>query len=167
MANATQTAKAATDEAVAAGKETANKAAEAGRQAFERSAEAGRDAFKKTVDQSVSAFGEISAASKRNLEALADSAAIVTETAQTLSGQAAAFAKSSIEEQVATARKLAGARTVQEAWDIQTGYAKSAFDAYLAEANRWTETMTASTQSAWKPINERVQAAAEQFSIAR
>jgi phasin family protein len=167
MANATQTAKAATDEAVAAGTQTANKAAEAGRQAFERSAEAGRDAFKKTVDQSVSAFGEISAASKRNLEALADSAAIVTETAQTLSGQAAAFAKSSIEEQVATARKLAGARTVQEAWDIQTGYAKSAFDAYMAEANRWTETVTASTQQAWKPITERVQATAEQFAVVR
>ena len=167
MANATQTAKAATDEAVAAGKETVNTAADAGRQAFERGAEAGRDAFKKSVDQTVSAFSELSAASKKNLEALADSAAIVTETAQTLSGQAAAFAKSSIEEQVATARKLAGARTFQEAWDIQTGYAKSAFDAYLAEANKWTETVTASTQSAWKPINERVQAAADQIALVR
>ena len=167
MANATQTAKAATDETVAVAKENMTKAVEAGRQALERNAEVGREAFKKSVDQTVSAFGELSAASKANLEAIADSAAIVTETAQTLSGQAAAFAKSSIEEQVATARKLSQARTFQEAWDIQTGYAKSAFDAYLAEANRWTETMTASTQSAWKPINERVQAAAEQFSIAR
>jgi len=156
MANANQTAKAATDETVAAAKENMNKAAEAG-----------RDAFKKSVDQTVSAFGELSAASKKNLEAIADSAAIVTETAQALSGQAAAFAKTSIEEQVATARKLAGARTIQEAWDIQTGYAKSAFDAYMAEANRWTETVTASTQQAWKPITERVQATAEQFAVVR
>ncbi len=167
MANANQTAKAATDETVAAAKENMNKAVEAGRQAFERNAEVGRDAFKKSVDSTVSAFGELSAASKRNLEAFADSAAVVTETAQTLGGQAAAFAKSSMEEQVATARKLAGARTFQEAWDIQTGYAKSAFDAYLAEANRWTETVTASTQQAWKPINERVQATAEQFTVVR
>jgi phasin family protein len=167
MANATQNAKVATDETVAAAKENVTKAVEAGRQAFERNAEAGRDAFKKSVDSTVSAFGELSAASKANLEALADSAAIVTETAQTLGGQAAAFAKSSMEEQVATARKLSQARTIQEAWDIQTGYAKSAFDAYLAEANRWTETLTASTQQAWKPINARAQAAAEQFTLVR
>ncbi len=167
MANATQNAKVATDETVAAAKENVNKAVEAGRQAFERNAEVGRDAFKKSVDSTVSAFGELSAASKQNLEALADSATIVTETAQARSGQAAAFAKTSIVEQVATARKLAGARTIQEAWDIQTGYAKSAFDAYLAEANRWTETLTASTQQAWKPINARAQAAAEQFTLVR
>jgi phasin family protein len=167
MANATQTAKAATDEAVAAGKESLNTAASAGRETFERSADAGREAFKKTVDQSVAAFGELSAQSKLNLEALTESASIATEAAQSLGAQAAAFAKSSIEEQIATARKLAGVRSIQEAFDIQTTYAKSAFDAYLAEANRWSEAVQASTAQAWKPINARAQAAAEQFTLAR
>ena len=43
MANATQNAKIATDETVAAAKENVTKAVEAGRQAFERNAEVGRD----------------------------------------------------------------------------------------------------------------------------
>jgi phasin family protein len=167
MANATDTVKTATDEAVAAGKQTLNTAAAAGRESLDRSADAGREAFKKTVDQSVAAFGEISAVSKANIEALTESATIATEAAQTLSAQAAAFAKSSIEEQIATARKLAGVRSIQEAFDIQTGYAKSAFDAYMAEANRWSEAVQASTAQAWKPINARVQATAEQFTLAR
>ena len=167
MANATQTAKTATDEAIAAGKENLNKAAVAGREVFDRSAEAGRDAMKKTVDSTVTAFGELSAQSKLNLEALSDSATIATEAAQTLSAQAAAYTKKSLEEQVAVTKKLAAAKSVQEAFDIQTGYAKSAFDAYMAEANRWTEAVTASSQQAWKPISTRVQAAAEQFTLAR
>jgi phasin family protein len=167
MANATDTVKAATDEADAAGKQNMNKAAAVGRETLDRSAEAGREAIKKTVGQSVAAFGEMSAQSKLNLEALTESASIATEAAQTLSAQAAAFAKTSIEEQIATARKLAGVRSIQEAFDIQTTYAKSAFDAYMAEANRWSEAVQATTAQAWKPINARAQAAAEQFTLAR
>ncbi|MGZ8364359.1 MAG: phasin family protein [Caulobacteraceae bacterium] len=124
---------------------------------------AGAATFKKTVETATSAFGDLTAQSKKNVEALTESAAIATETAQTLTAQAATFAKKAFEDQVATAKKLAGVKTFQEAWDIQSGYAKSAMDQYLAEANRWNDVVTASVAQSWKPLNERFAAVATEI----
>ena len=59
----------------------------------------------------------------------------------------------------------AAAKSVQEAFDIQTGYAKSAVEGYLAEFTRWSDLAAASMQRSIKPINDRVAAAAEQFAV--
>jgi phasin family protein len=170
MATAAQT-KSTADQAADTAKTAANTGADAfkaqadfGRQAFQQSADTGRDMFRKGVDTSVAAFGELNSQSRKNMEAFADSAAIATETAQQLASQAAAYGRKVLEEQVTVAKQLAGAKTMQEAWDIQTGYAKSAMDQYLSEANRWTETMTNATVRAWQPINDRVAAAAAQVN---
>lgn len=148
MANATQTIKTAADQA-----------ADTGAQAFT----AGKETFKKTVDTTVSAFGDLTAQSKKNVEAFAETASIAAEAAQTLSGQAVAFSKQAFEANVAVAKKIASAKTVQEAWDIQSGHAKSAMDQYMAEATRFNEALTSSVVASWKPINERVAAVVSQI----
>ncbi len=53
---------------------------------------------------------------------------------------------------------------MQEAFDIQSGYAKYAMESYLAELGRWSDSFTSSMQRSMKPLNERVAAAAEQFA---
>jgi len=182
MANATQDMKAAADTAAETMKTNTDKATEAartgfngfadatreqadfGRQAFQQTADAGRDMFRKTVDGSMAAFGELNAQSRRNMEAFADSAAVATDTAQKLSAQAAAYGRKAMEEQVAVAKQLAGAKTFQEAFDIHTGYAKSAMDSYMTEANRWTEVMTSAAVRAWQPMNERAAAFVSQVN---
>lgn len=189
MANATDNTKAAIDTAADTAKASTAKAADAvkanadkgadmardnietAREGFKAQADFGRqayqqtaDAFRKSVDSSVATFGELNAQTKRNLEAFADSAAIATETAQQLGAQAAAYGRQALEGQVAVTKQLAGAKTFQEAWDIQSTYAKSAMDRYLGEANRWTEAMTTSTVRAWQPINDRVAAVVSQVN---
>ena len=125
----------------------------------------GHEAFKTTVDRSLAALDGFATNSKLNLEAMADSASAAAECAQTLSAHAAAFTKKSLEDQVAVAKKLAGAKSVQEAFDIQSGYAKSAMEGYLAEMTRWSDSFTASMQRSMKPLNDRVAAAAADFSV--
>jgi phasin family protein len=129
-----------------------------------QAADFGHQAFKTTVDRSIAAFDGFAVNSKLNLEALADSVGAAAEAAQSLSAQAAAFTKKALEDHVAVSKKLAAAKSVQEAFDIQTGYAKSATEAYLAEMTRWSDSVTSSIQRSLKPINDRVAAAAEQFS---
>jgi phasin family protein len=128
-------------------------------------ADFGHEAFKTTVDRSIAAFDGFTANSKLNLEALADSVGAATEGAQTLSAQAAAYTKKALEDHVAVAKKLAAAKSVQEAFDIQTGYAKSAVEGYLSELTRWSDSLAASMQRSLKPINDRVAAAAEHFAV--
>ncbi len=128
-------------------------------------ADFGHEAFKTTVDRSIAAFDGFASNSKLNLEALADSVGAAAEGAQSLSAQAAAYTKKALEDHVAVSKKLAAAKSVQEAFDIQTGYAKTAVEGYLAELTKWSDSMAASMQRSLKPINERVAAAAEQFAV--
>ena len=129
-----------------------------------QAADFGHQAFKTTVDRSIAAFDGFAVNSKLNLEALADSVGAAAEAAQSLSAQAAAFTKKALEDHVAVSKKLAAAKSVQEALDIQTGYAKSAMEAYVTEMTKWSDSLTSSVQRSLKPINDRVAAAAEQFS---
>lgn len=139
--------------------------AQSAKAAADQAADFGYDAFKSTVDKSIAAFDGLAVNSKLNLEALADSVGAAAEGAQTLSAQAAAYGKKAMEDHLAIAKKLATAKSVQEAFDIQTGYAKTAMESYIAELSRWSDSMSASMQRSLKPINDRVVAAAEQFSV--
>ncbi len=134
-------------------------------QTAKAAADFGHEAFKTTVDRSIAAFDGFASNSKLNLEAIADSAAAAAEGAQALSAQAATYTKQALENHVAVAKKLAAAKSVQEALDIQSGYAKTAMEGYLAEVTRWSDAFTASFQRSVKPINERFAAAAEQFAV--
>ena len=55
----------------------------------------------------------------------------------------------------------------QELLELQTSWAKSATEAYLAEVTKATDIMTASVKDSFKPINERVTASVEKFQAAR
>jgi phasin family protein len=139
--------------------------AQSAKAAADQAADFGYDTFKTTVDRSIAAFDGIAVNSKLNLEALADSVGAAAEGAQTLSAQAAAYGKKALEDHLVTAKKLATAKSVQEAFDIQTGYAKFAVESYIAELGRWSDSFTASMQRSMKPLNDRVAAAAADFAV--
>ncbi len=132
--------------------------------AADQAAEFGYDAFKTTVDRSIAAFDGLAVNSKANLEAVSDAASVAAEYAQSVGAQAAAYGKKAMEDHLAVAKKLAGAKSVQEAFDIQTGYAKSALEAYMVELTRFSDSFTQTVQRASKPLNDRFAAAAEQFA---
>lgn len=128
---------------------------------------AGAQAFRDGVDKSVASLTELNAQGKKNLEAVVESAAAAQKGAEALSQQALAYSKKSWEDGVAAAQSFSQARSVQELFELQTNWAKSAAEAYLAEFGKATETLTSSVKDSFKPINERVSATVEQFQAAR
>ena len=72
-----------------------------------------------------------------------------------------------VEDQVAAAKSLAAAKSVQEAVELQTAWAKSALEAYIAQVSKASEIVSASIKDSVKPLNERVSAAVEKFQAAR
>ena len=128
---------------------------------------AGNKAFKDSVEKSMTAMSEMSAYSKKNLEAVVASVTAVTKGAETLGARAIAYSKKSMEDQVAAAKSLAGAKSLQEAVELQTAFAKSAFETYVAEVNKMGETVAASMKESMSPINERVTALVERVQAAR
>ncbi len=128
---------------------------------------ASSQAFKDAVDKSLTSLNEINAASKQNLEAFVASATAATKGAETLGSQAIAFSKKTLEDNVAAAKSLTSARSVQEAVELQTSWAKSALETYLSELNKASETVAASVKESLTPLNARVTAAVEKFQAAR
>ena len=127
---------------------------------------AGNQAFKDSIEKSLSALGEANANSKKNLEAVVASVTAATKGAETLGAQAMAYSKKAMEDQVAAAKSLTGAKSVQEVVELQTAYAKSAFEAYIAEMTKASETVSASVKECFQPLNERVTALVEKIQAA-
>ena len=128
---------------------------------------AGNQAFKDSVEKSLSTLNDINAASKQNLEAVVASVTAATKGAESLGEQAIAYSNKSVEDGVAAARTLSGAKSVQEVVELQTTFARSALEAYFAELNRWGATVTASVKESVQPLNERVTATVERLQAAR
>jgi phasin family protein len=127
---------------------------------------AGNQAFKDSIEKSLSALGEANANSKKNLEAVVASVTAATKGAEALGAQSMAYSKKAMEDHVAAAKSLTGAKSVQEVVELQTAYAKSAFEAYIAQMTKASETVSASVKECFQPINERVTALMEKIQAA-
>ena len=124
-------------------------------------------AFKDGVEKTLAALNDANAESKKNLEAVVASVTAATKGAEALGAQAMAFSKSSFETQVAAAKSLSSAKSVQEVVELQTAFAKTALETYMAEMGRMSEIVSASVKDSMKPLNERMSAMVERLQAAR
>ena len=128
---------------------------------------AGNQAFKDAVEKSLAGLNEANAYSKKNLEAVIASVTAAAKGAETIGAQAMALSKKTFDDQVTAARSLASAKSVQEVVELQSTYAKSFVESYMAEFGKLTETFSASVKDSMKPLNERVTDLVERFQAAR
>jgi len=131
--------------------------------AVEQFSTAGNKAFKDSVEKSMGALAEMNVHSRKNFEAVVASATAATKGAEALGAHALAFSKKAVEDHVAAAKTLAGAKSVQEVVELQTSLAKSAFETYVAEMNKMAETVAASVKESAAPLNERMTAFVERI----
>ena len=142
-------------------------AAEAAKNTVEQFTAASNVAFKEGVEKSLAAMNEMNTHSKKYLEAIVASATASAKGAEALGAQAMAFSKAVFDTQVTAAKSLAGAKSVQEVVELQTSFAKSALETYMAEFAKMSDTVSASVKESMKPINERVTATVERLQAAR
>ena len=128
---------------------------------------AGTQAFKDSVEKTLAGINDVNTYSKKNLEAVVASVTAATKGAEALGAQAMAFSKTGFESQVAAAKSLASAKSVQEVVELQTAYAKTFLEGYMAEVGKMSETVSASVKDSVKPLNERMTAMVERLQAAR
>lgn len=142
-------------------------AAETVKNTVEQFTTAGNKAFKDAVEKSLTSLNDANAHSKKNLEAVIASVSAATKGAEALGAQAMAYSKKAVEDQVAAAKSLSSAKSIQEVIELQTSFAKTAMEAYMAEVSKMGETVAASMKDSAKPLNERVTALVERMQAAR
>jgi phasin family protein len=174
--SATKT-KAATAAASEAATTTIETAAEASVKNFEKSLSAVREGIEKAtkgletsqaklkegVEKAVKTSEELLAFSQGNLEAFVKATQIYATGFQDLSKHIAASSKSSLEESVAFSKSLMGVKSVKEAVDLQTGFAKSSIEKAVAESNKLTDATVKLTEQAIAPLTARISLAVETF----
>jgi phasin family protein len=134
------------------------RAAKSATEAFESVTSASSEAVREHFDRGVAALSEASSFGKQNAEAFAASAAAAQKGFETISARSVAFSKQAIESHVAATKSLMTSKSVQEFVEKQNDYAKSSFEAYVAELTSFSDLFSGVAKETFQPINERFNA---------
>jgi phasin family protein len=150
-----------------AGKDTAQKLYKAGSDAalkgFEKSTAFTREQVEKTFPQAVSKFDEATTFAKESIDANFASAAVASKGFDALADEFAAYGKKFAEASFANVKALQGIKTLQDLLEVQTGFARAAFDTAFAGATKMAELAVKTTNEAVEPIQTRVAKAVEKY----
>lgn len=140
---------------------------DAAQETFETVTTASNEAIKEGFEKSLSAINDFSAFQKDTVDAVIASATSTSKSIEELNASSLAFAKKSMEDGVAAAKTLAGAKSVQELIEIHADYTKSSLDAYLSEVNKASDLVSSMMKDSFKPLNDRMVAAVEAMQSQR
>ena len=76
---------------------------------------------------------------------------------QAIAAEITDYTKKSFEEGTATFEKLASAKSVEQAIEIQTGYAKRAYDEYMHQMSKIGGLYADLAKEAYKPVEKALQ----------
>ena len=78
---------------------------------------------------------------------------------QAIAAEMTDYTKRSFEESTATFEKLLSAKSVEQAVEIQTGYAKRAYDDYMQQMSKIGGMYAELAKEAYKPVEKALQSA--------
>ncbi len=96
-------------------------------------------------------FETIQKFSKDGFEATATSLKVMSKGAQSIAAETADYAKKSLEQGTAALEQLVGAKTLKNAIQIQTDYAKAAYEGFVAQTTKVSGLYADLAKEAFKP----------------
>lgn len=97
-------------------------------------------------------FEEYQQVSKESMDAAMKSFGSLSKTGQAIATEMADYSKKAFEEGSAALEKLLGAKSLDKAIEVQTAYAKSAYEEFVAEATKISGLYTEFAKEAYKPF---------------
>jgi phasin family protein len=133
----------------------------------ETALENGAAALKTGLEKALKGYDAFLGYGKETAEAVMKSATVAGKSAETINSEIYSFSKQSIEDTVAATKAVMGSKSVHEAFEFQTDFAKSVFESYVAEMSKISELATAATKDSYAPFKGRVQAWLDVVQTAR
>jgi hypothetical protein len=97
-------------------------------------------------------FEDFQKFSKDQVEAFTAASSTLTKGLQDIAAETSDYSKKAFAAGTATYEKLLGARSVESAVQIQTEFAKQAYEGFVAQATRVSELYTRVASDALKPV---------------
>jgi phasin family protein len=118
----------------------------------------GSEALKAGFDKAIKNYDLVLGYGKETAEAVMKSATVAGKGVETLSNEIYAYSKQSLEESITATRAVMSSKSLHEAFEYQSDFAKSAFEAYVGELARFGELFTATAKDSVAPLQGRVEA---------
>ena len=106
----------------------------------------------------VATFDNVQKLGKDQFEAVSAAAAAVTKGWQSIAAETTDYSKKSFEKSRVLAEKLIAVKKLDEAFQLQSDYAKSAYEDFVAEATKLGELYTSIAKEVFKPIESAAKA---------
>ena len=119
---------------------------------------ASSDAVKQTMEKAMKGFDDIASFNKGTVDAFVQSANAASKGIEALSAEVMSYSKQSIEDYIAATKAAMGSRSVQEFMEINTDYAKTAFDTYVGRFTKLGDMASATAKDAIEPLSGRLNA---------
>lgn len=138
-----------------------------GTEGIETVMKSGTEALKNGFEKAAKGYDRFFSYGKDTVEAYVKSANVAGKGVETLHNELYSFSKQAIEEQIAATKALMASKSVHEAFELQTDFAKTAFDSYVGEMSKLGEIFAATAKEAIEPLQGRVQAWVEAIQDSR
>ncbi len=114
-----------------------------------------KEQVEKATAAATKGFGELKAMTEANVNAAMKSSSVMAKGFEVMGRQVAAIAQANVESALATAKKLASCKNLQEATEVQAAFTKGAIDSWRAEGTKLTEISTKMSTEALQPLSAR------------
>jgi phasin family protein len=111
-----------------------------------------REAGPGKVKTMVKNFEDLQQVGKENVDATLKSLGALTKGAQAIAVEVADYSKKSFEDSSAALEKMFGVKSLDKAFEVQTEFAKSAYEGFVAKASKLGELYADLAKESYKPF---------------
>jgi len=122
---------------------------------------AGAESLTSSFAKTAKIFETTAEFSKGNAEAYVEAATIAGEGFRTIGSEITLYSKKAIEESVAATKAIMGSKSIPEAIELQTSFAKTAFGAYVGQLKILNGLVVGTAKDAFAPVQGRFEALSE------
>jgi phasin family protein len=127
----------------------------------------GSEAFKASFEKAVKSYDHFLGYGKETVEAYMKAANAAGKGAETLHNEIYSYSKQSVEDSISAVKAVLGSKSAHEAFELQTDFAKTAFDSYVGQVTKLNEIFVSTAKEAFEPLQGRVQAWVEVVQSSR
>lgn len=164
MTTQTNTTKKAAPATATVDTKKVDEAVQVGKQTVEQAVAATKEQVEKASTAALKGYDEFATINKASMDAYVKSTNIVAKGVEDLGKAYFAFAQTTAESNVAAAKKLMGAKTINDVVDIQADVARSSFDSWVAESTKMSEMSMKVANEAFEPIQAQFTAVVEKMT---
>lgn len=101
-------------------------------------------------------FEDVSALGKDFVDTSLKSLAALSRSAQAIATEASEYSKKSVEAGAATVEKLFAVKSLEKAIELQSDYARTSYEAFVAQATKMGELYADMAKEAYRPYESLV-----------